>query len=297
MNIGWAGSSNTANASGYRVLTQNELIHAIDYARYIFGLSSIAVGGWSTFPSLVNIADLSAADLIIFDQSNDGADDLPEFEALIRVAQANGQKVIAILNPSWSSVADGQVNTPANQTAYEGQEAICIAYGLDYVDGWQMCQDHVSGGGHLSDYFTDTAHWSATGHAVVRDALLALLPTGGAITLPAEYVDADAADYENSPVIIVGTDNDATTGTWATDGTSVSSSDVGATITFSGTFRKFGIFNASANYPTCTATIDGGDPIADFAAYPNGYDIGTRGAHTVVLTVTSELEIDEFWAI
>lgn len=294
--LGWAGSSNTQSATGYRPLTQAEIQN--DYPQYAYAFLTIADSGWGTFPNLVNKADLSASTVIVFDQSNDGADDLPEFEAFIRKCSLGGQKVIPILNPSWDATTDDQIDTPNNLTALQGQRAICAAYGIDYVDGHVVMQAHVTGGGHITDWFADTAHYNATGGAAIRDELLTILPTGGTVPTPLPaYVNADAEDYMGTPVIMLGTDDDSRTGTWTETGTRVESSEAGATITYSFTGRKFGIYRAAGAYPTVTVVIDGGAPITDFALYANGYDIGTSGAHTVVITVTSAVRIDEFWAI
>lgn len=219
-------------------------------------------------------------------------------EAFIRLASADGQKVIGVVNPAWTATTDDQINTPANATAMTQHKTVLDAYGVPYVDGYALIQAHVAGGGHITDWFGDTAHWNATGHAVIAAAIDALLPNSGTISTPLPArVYAESADLEYEPVIRLGTDNDGTTGTWTTDGTAVLSSEVGATITFTGTFRHFGIYRTSGAYPTVTATIDGGAPITNFNLYPNGYDSGTRGAHTVVITVTSAVRIDEFWAI
>ncbi len=268
------------------------------FAAYQWTFLNIAVSGWATFPNLVNKADLNNAQLLIIDQSNDDSGDLPECEAWIRKASAAGQRVIEILNPSWSIVDNGQVNTPTNQATIELMRTLLNAYDVPYIDGWIICQAHVAGGGNLSDLFTDTAHWSAAGHAVIEAALDDYLPDRGTIRTPLPArIHAASADFENTPTQKNGTDYDSRTGIWTDNGTSTSSSQVGATITFSFTGRKFGIFRASGSYPTVTVVIDGGAPIINFALYDNGYDIGARAAHTVVVTVTSAIQIDEFWAI
>jgi hypothetical protein len=296
MVIGWAGSSNTQSSIGYRPLAQTGLLN--DHPEYVYTFLNISVSGWATFPNLVSKGDLATADVIVIDQSNDGADDTAECEAFLRLCSAAGQRCIWILNPAWNATTDDQIEIPANLTAIEQMRTVLNAYGATYIDGLALIQAHVAGGGHITDWFADTAHWNATGYAVVESYLDDILPTGGTIPtpLPARTY-ADAEDYEHDPVIVNGSAEDSRTGTWTEDGTSISSSDVGATITYSGTFRKFGIYRADATYPTVTVTIDGGDPITDFALYPNGYDIGTRGAHTVVITVTTTCKIDEFWAI
>lgn len=295
MAIGFAGSSNTYNPWGYRTQIQSDLI--LTEPLYIFTFENIAANGWATFPNLVNFSDLSGDDVIVLDQSNDGSDDLPEFEAFVRKCAGTSQRLLIILNPTWSVVSNDQVNTPANQTAYELQEAVCVAYGISYVDGWQLCIDHVAGGGDLSDYFKDTVHWDETGGApVVVAAADAILPAACPIPTLLDRIHAASVDYENNPVIKNGTDYDSRTGTWADAGTSTSSNEVDATITYSGTFRKFGCYRADATYPAVTISIDGG-AFFSIAFYPNGYDIGVRNNHTVTIKVITSCKIDEFWAI
>ena len=296
MVIGFAGSSCTANGTtGYRPKTMADLLAELPL--YKFSFLNIADSGWATFPNLVNLADLSTANLIIFDQVNDESVDTAEVEALIRKAWTTGQRVISAVLPAWTVVENAQVNTPANQTALEQHLALCTAYGVPVVDFWQYCKDHVPGDYNLSDLYADTAHPSAIGYTIIETLLDDYLPNGGSVgTLPTR-IYAASGDFEQPPVIKVGVQHDSHTGVWTENGTSISSAEVGATITFSGTFRKFGCYRASGAYPIVTVTIDGGIPIDNFAFYQNGYDIGARAAHTIVITVVTTCQIDEFWAI
>jgi hypothetical protein len=271
-----------------------------DHPEYVYTFLNISNSGYGTFPNLVNKGDLSTADVIVIDQSNDDSGDTAECEAFLRLCSAAGQRCVWILNPSWTDadLNDGQVNTPANLTAIQQMRTMLDSYGASRVDGLALIQAHVTNGGHVADWYADTAHYNATGYAVIESYLDDILPTGGIIPtpLPARTYAA-AADFENASIIRNGSAEDSKTGTWTEDGASISSSEVGATITYIGTFRKFGISRADGTYPNVTVTIDGGDPIVDFALYPNGYDIGTRGAHTVVITVVTTCKIDEFWAV
>jgi len=295
MIVGFAGSSNTYSPTGYRALIVAG--YQDHYPTFNYTVLNIANNGFATWSNLINLAGLATAALIIFDQSNDAEDDTAHVEALIRKARDAGQRVIGIVNPSWTVVEDAQVNTPANQTAIEQHMDLLDAYDVPYVDGWQLCKDHVTGGGHLSDYFSDIAHWSATGQAAVEAAFDDFLPTAGQVGSPAR-VYAASADFEQAPLVKNGTDYDSKTGVWTETGTRVESSEVGATITFSGTFRSFGCYRSDGlSCPTITVKIDDDDPINNFYFYQNGYDIGTRAAHTIVITVTSTIRIDEFWAI
>lgn len=296
--IGFAGSSNTANAfTGYRPLTMVDVLSNMPAFEPTF--LNIAVSGWATWPNLVNLADLAAADLIIFDQSNDDSGDAAHDEAFIRNAWAQGNRVISVIIPSFDSTGNEQVTIPNNETVITNHLAITTAYGIPVINYWEMCKSLVPGTYDLTDLMADTAHPTALGFQLIETALRAYVPTGGEAqpdVLPAR-VNAASEDFQETPVIKNGTDDDSRTGTWAENGTSVSSSDVGATITYSGTFRMFGCYRADATYPDVSVAIDGGDPINPFAFYANGYDIGTRAAHTVVITVLTTCKIDEFWAI
>lgn len=294
MSVGWAGSSNTYNLSGYRIATQESLMD--DLPEYDFLFYNTAANGWATFPNLVNLADLASADVILFDQSNDGTDDIADVEALLRNTYGSGQRLIGIINPVFSPTTDDQLMTPGNKDAMIAHAALLNAYHVPYVDGWQVMIDYVNHGGHIIDLMPDGIHWGTAGTEKIRSLLMHQLPDGGSFILAARQY-ADSADLQNAPVIKNGTGYDSKTGTWTTTGTRIDSSDVGATVTYSGTFRKFGIWRAdTANYPSATVEIDGGAPFT-LTVYPNGYDIGARAAHTIVITVTSALRIDEFWAI
>lgn len=294
--IGWAGSSNTYNnTTGYRYVVNNYI--KVNYPQYDLEALNIAQNGWSTFPNLVNIGDLSAAEVIIFDQSNDDETDTPEVEALLRLAYANGQRVIAVLNPSWTATTDDQVNTPYNLTALTKTKRLLDAYGASYVDVLIITQNHVNAGGHITDLWADTAHLNATGYGLAATGILCYLPNYGEIQLPRERVYAAAADFEYTPVIRAGTDYDSRTGSgWVDDGAAVYSTTPDDTITFTDTFRKFGAYRVDAGLNDTLVSIDGG-AFTNIQVYANGYDIGTNAEHTIIIKVVSNCYIDEFWAI
>lgn len=258
---------------------------------------NIAENGWATFPNLINRGSLSGADYIVIDQSNDDAYDTPEVEAWLRIMQAAGQKVVYIINPYWTTTDDGDVDTPVNATAIEQVRTLLTNYGITPIDGWALTQAHVTGGGHITDWFADVGHWNATGHAMIAALITPKLQVGGTITLPGSRTYASSEDWEVTPINKNGTVYDSKTGSWTENGASITSSEVGATITFSGTFRKFGIYNAAGSYPSLTFQVDEESPVS----YPlgaNGLDLlASPAAHTVVLTVETEITIDKFWAI
>lgn len=300
--IGWAGSSNTANGTtGYRPLTQDALNHKFKFAEYTCAFVNIAQSGWATFPNLVNFSQLSGTEVILFDQSNDGSDDYPEVEAFVRKCITQGKRLIAIILPAWTDadLNNGQVANPANLIAIQNQRIICANYGVVTIDFLDFCIANVPGIYDLNQLYTDTAHPSpAIGMPILEGMIEPYMVVGGGISIPgAARVYADSADYENDPDIQLGTEYVSKTGTWTISGTNISSSEAGATITYTFTGRKFGIWNAIPSYPTVTIVIDGGAPINNFSLYVNGYDIGTDSIHTVIITVTTSVRIDEFWAI
>lgn len=257
---------------------------------------NIAQNAWATFPNFINRGSLSGADYIVLDQSNDDSYDTPEVEAWLRMMQMAGQKIVYIINPYWTTTDDGDVNTPVNATAITQVRTLLANYGITPIDGWALTQARVTGGGHVTDWWENVGHWNATGHAMIAGLIPPKLQVGGTIVLPGSRTYAESADWEHGEINRTGTERDSVTGSWTVDGTAIESSSVGATVTFTGTFRKFGYYNGTDDYPEITMVIDGGAP-ADYSLNHNGYDIGTRAAHTVVLTVKTTMRIERFWAV
>jgi len=294
--IGWAGSSNTASLIGHRVIAQADLLAY--FPQYDFTFTNIATSGWATWPNLVNLSDLTASNLIIFDQSNDDFDDTAHVEAFIRNAWI-GKQIVSIVLPAWVVLADNQVTIPYNQLAMEQHLTLCAVYGVIVINFWQYCMDNVPAPYHLADLYADTAHLTALGYSIFESMLDDYLPIHGtnpSAILPAR-VYASSADFQQVPIIKFGINFDARAGVWVDTGNSTASVTPGSTITYSGTFRSFGCFNAAAVYPNVSVVIDADPPINPFSFYANGYDYGVRAAHTIVITVLTTCTIDEFWAI
>jgi hypothetical protein len=192
VNIGAAGSSNTVNASGYFYKLGN------DNPQYLVTkLNAAANGQGVTSYSLANYANLAGSVQVIFDTTGDNTnpDHLWGVEAFIRKCYADGYKVLAVAMPVWSSVDNGQVNTPSNQTVLEALISLFDHYGITYFDFWAYCQAHVTGGGNLSDLFGDIYHPTDTGNQAIADGLHDYYVTGGSFTLASRvYPESEALE-------------------------------------------------------------------------------------------------------
>ena len=138
------------------------------------------------------------------------------------------------------------------------------------------------------------------GQQVAYNLLLDYLPDGGQtapVSMPIYLYDTNG-EYQSTPLIKYGTDYDSRTGVWNDTGTRTESNQVGATITYSGTFKSIGCYRADAGTNDVEINVDGSGYQA-MAFYQNGVQISSsRAAHTVVVKVMSgTVRIDEFWAI
>lgn len=198
-----------------------------------------------------------------------------------------------------STAVDTNINTPTNQDDIDTGIAICNAYGVVRLQYWEALIALIGAGNHLTDYFADTVHPNSGGHAVAYSLVQPYLVSGGGsqpAPLPARLYDN--GDYENESTIKLGTDYDSRSGTWADNGTEVSSSTVGSIITYSATCQSFGAYRTDGGTNDVQVSIDGG-AYADSAFYQNGTAIsGGRAAHTIAVKVKSgTVKITEFWAI
>jgi hypothetical protein len=194
---------------------------------------------------------------------------------------------------------DATVNSPYNASQLAEFTALATHYGIPMVTVWDyVAADIAAGRYHLSDYLLDVVHPTAYGHALMSGWIEHYLTSNFLATrqmptpLPARLYDN--GDYENTAVIKNGTDYVALTGTWTPSGTTISSSVVNSTVTYSGTFQSFG-----------RPEYDGSVQVSiDSGAYqtitfgPNGYQLVSRAAHTITIKVVSgTVTISEFWAI
>lgn len=292
--FGFGGTSNTAILGIWQTNAKTELPK--DFYTYLWSYVTVAVSGDTMFAQAFRYSGLATAEVIAIDNSNDyDIGTILDFEGYIRRALADGKTIIPILIPRWSSVANDQITIPMNEAAYNAQKAVCEHYGLAYVDYWNDCVlVKVPGTYDLSDLYGDVIHLTSTGGNEIYDLLQPILAGAGG-SLVAE-LNAGASDLAQTVQKINGTDNDGTTGAgWSTVGTAILSTTADDTITFSGTFRKFGCYRSSGANDV-TISIDGGAFNAmAFNIY--GHDIGARAAHTIVIKVVTDCRIDEFWAI
>lgn len=244
-------------------------------------------------------------DLIIFDNANDGNLDSVCLEAFIRrIFTEFPNCKIVLLGPVGVAdrLVDDSINSPTTQGLIDVVTALVNNYGLSQIHYLARLQDLVNNDGFsLSKYFIDTIHPSPDGHSEISSLLEPIL-TASFLSNPQRSGDLpdrlyDNGDYENTATIKNGTDYDSKTGTWTEDGTSISSSEANATITFSGTFIRIGRPEKDG---VVQVSFDGGD-YRTFTFSPNGAthsDIATRAAHTATIKVISgTVTISEFWAI
>jgi len=201
----------------------------------------------------------------------------------------------------FPKVTDKDVDdaTNLNDAMKQNWIALCAHYGIQYVDYADYLKSVIDAGGTLADYMADGAHPTNAGHALANEIIKSgsSSPLSGA--LPARLV-ADSEDFENDPLIVNGVDRDSITGTWTEDGTDLVSSEANATITFSGTFRCFGL--DVVDYGSVFSwNIDGGDFVEKATpGYSNQiiYTGTTREPHIVIIKVVSgTVNIKRFLAI
>lgn len=195
------------------------------------------------------------------------------------------------------------VNSPVNSAALVEFDAIATAYGLTVINWLASVQDLVNNQGHnLTEYVDpDNVHPSTTGYALAATLLEVQLPTGGATepgSLPARLYDTNGY-FETAPTKKLGTAYTSRTGVWSDVGSQVSSSEVGATITYTVTnapAHSVGCYRVDAGTNNVKLGYDGGARAAA-NSYQNGTEV-VAGFTTVTIEVVSgTVEIDEFWAV
>lgn len=304
----WGGSSITINANTWAFRNQSATYLKGTFPRFDFTFQASAVSGWATWPNLIkmqtSVLDYSP-DLVVLDTANnDGSSmDNATIEAYIRRVWAANPKT-RILLWVFFAVADQNVNANVNSPTDVDNEtataALASHYNIPLLDYWSTIKTRVNDEGHnLSEYMNDTIHPNQTGHNEAYALLKPyLLSTDGSSpsTLPDRLYDN--GDFENTPVVTLGTSYDSRTGTWSDTGTRTQSSTVGDTITFSATCQSFGCYRADGGSNDVTVSIDGGAFTA-MSFYENGTPVSAgRGAHTFIIKVNSgTVRIDEFWAI
>lgn len=317
--LAWLGASITQTAgptptgtnptSGYRPLTEKWLEgNRTDIA--VTGVNA-GVGGTGTWYALVRLqADViaQAPDAIILDlQVNDGTTtkDSASAEALIRrlrLALPNAALMGIFFIQCINYLLDDDTNANATQKAV--WVTLFEKYGIPYADYAAEFQALVPGTYHAYDLLGDTVHPTSLGHMIAHEVLRNKMRGGffgtaqwDGVTLPArEY--ALSEDYQNTPTITDGTAYDTRSGTWADNGTTISSSTAGSIVRYSATCQSIGINTGDGSTnPAVEISVDGGAYYSTSIAQ-DGISIGTRAAHTIDIKVVSgTVKIDKFYAI
>ena len=218
----------------------------------------------------------------------------------MRLLMAAGINQAVLTFPSWVAhtqyITNNDPSTPNNAAALTNIIGLCAYYGIRCIDYWGEIKRAVAAGEHtLSEYVTtvDPVHPTTFGHSVaagmIQPFLASLIYGARQYTgsLPARLYDN--GDYENTPVTKTGADYDSKTGTWTTTGTVVSSTEAGATITFSATCQSFGsaydLVTQNNQGIVVDYQVDGGNWVLSTNINRSGVNIGARAAHTIVLRI------------
>lgn len=278
-----------------------------EHQSYAITATNVALGSSNSWYGLNKWPVIAAANpaLVTLDGTNDtAAFAYASMEALIRkIWTANpNTRLIGLMLPKFSDNSDASVETPINLDYMDAIIALYERYGIPYIDYWTALKALISAGHHLNEYYAvgDAVHPLEPGHNLIFSLVEPYLPDRGAVlngSLPTRVYDN--GDLENDRTVILGTANGGTTGTWGTSGTQISSSEVGATATFSATCKTFGLWRADELANNIQYQVDGGDWVSVSQLGKVGTALsGDRSAHTIVVKVASgTVKIDEFWAI
>ncbi|HEX7974342.1 MAG TPA: SGNH/GDSL hydrolase family protein, partial [Anaerolineales bacterium] len=232
----------------------------------------------------------------------------PAAEALIRRLRLECPAATLAINIfAWPDLYSGMdVNRRA---ARDRWVALAGQYGLKLYR-WDTYLESLLGPGYndaqVEAYLlaAGDVHPNDAGHDAIFDLISADFAgfSGGSLAALPGYYEAEAADYEHEPQIVLGKDL-TRVGTWAVDGNSVTSATAGSTASFSGTFCSFGWDTGfGAGNGTLAWSLDGGaytsvDLALQDVANKAVWNFA-RGAHTVTLKVVSgSIRINRFLAI
>jgi hypothetical protein len=228
----------------------------------------------------------------------------PATEALIRrtITENPGSAVYAWIftyPPNYSL-------TPSRSDARDLWVALANHYGVhllrwdEYVESLLPTPytDAEAEAYFLGVHPTDLGHAAAGALAQAHVLPLQIPPQ----TLPARYY-AESEDYEATPIIRTGNNNDGESGTWAGTAPARTSNTANSTISWTGTFCSFGLdTNYGASAGVMAWSVDGG-AFTNFTLTTSGGPICVisnfvRGAHTVTIKVVAGLvTINRFMAI
>lgn len=320
--VAFSGTSITQSApTGYRPLTQDHLVSTYPFVRFTYPQS--AYSGSSTWVRLWYMqADLIAAlpNTIVYEAVSANYDSAYAAQAKaieegairrLRAAMPAG-RIIVVGMPTYTNNTTPTITNPGQLSFLQ---ALCTQYAMTYVDWPTRVQALLDANTYtLDQLYADFVHPSPTGHAEIAALLEATLTlafidgrdayTGNLADYPAQYDTANTFGNTANYSARNGTNNDGTTGTWTSDGTTLVSSEADATVTWTGTFETFGIdidltagCTIQHNFDNTGWVTDGflagGRSINQLS--PN---FAVRGVHTVQFKVVSgTARIKRFLAI
>lgn len=309
-----AGANASDAAHRYVNLTMEYLkTHQSRYGYSWYNAGVGATGSWWALFRLAADVIAKAPDVVSLDWSVNDFDRLSSkgaAEACIRLLRTALPNVrlcgIHFLNVAGAPGAD-----PTNTLEAVKLNVLALFnhYNIPWIDFAADIQALVAGGADLSTYLADQVHPTDAGHAraaAIYETTVANQLAGGGGSLPARLYDN--GDYENTPIIRNGTDNDGETGTgWSTvGGTARQSSTADDTIKWTGTFQSAGIDgNHGVGAGVLAIKVDGAaynninlssSALAYLQAMWDGS--GFRGGHTITIKVVSgTVKINRFLAV
>jgi len=217
-------------------------------------------------------------------------------------------KIILITSPSWYTVDtsnDSRVDEPINKDVLRDIRSLARHYGIALADYWEWCQLAVNGKTyHLNELTKDTIHPSEIGYTAMASLVEEYLPDGGTPrpnVLP-ERLFADSSLYLLNPIRIPGTGYTERTGSgWTEDGTSISSSNPGDTVTYhtKEAWSSFGDFRADYKTNVVEVSLNRAEYVV-LPFYQNGYELYSATYHYITIKIPDKggnVRIDELWLI
>jgi hypothetical protein len=320
--VAFSGSSITeAQPTGYRPLTEAHLTLTYPFARFT---NSFTGGpGQTAWVRLWSIQDgliATSPDVNVYESVSSNYEGAYEAQAkaieegTIRRLRGGvpAMRMIVIGMPTYANNTTPGATNPTQLTFLQ---SLCTQYDMTYIDWPARVQALIDATTYtLDQLYADIVHPTATGHAEIAALLQQTLTlefingsdvgwTGDLADYTALYDDGTFEDTGNY-IARNGTDNDGTTGTWTNEGTTLVSSEVGATVTWSGTFETFGVdldlaagFSIEHNFDGAGWTT-GNFSASTYSIHQLAPNFSTRGAHTVQVRVLSgTVKIRRFLAI
>ncbi len=299
----YGGSSFTAS-NGYRLDVNAFCKSKFPQYEYIFPV--LAAGRHNTWSNLVRLN--SGGDVFILDHANDQTAEFVEAMILRLWTENPATQIILITSPSWytrDTGDDSQVYSPANLAVVQAVMALAAHYGITLVDYWTWCIAAINQHQyHLNELTEDTIHPSKVGYAGMAKLVEQFLPDGGTakpVVLP-ERVFKQSSLFQARPVRITGTSYTARTGSgWVDDGTTISSSTPGDTVTYMTTdlWCSFGDWRSDYQPNVVEISLNEGS----FESLPfeqNGYVMYSAIYNTITIRIPDgggNVKIEEVWLI